>query len=299
MRGVEAAGWPPSFAHVRRAVGGRFAELGVGAARARRALRPRAVALRLEPEATVYVGHGRPATTTEEKRCARVGENFGLPHRDFAYGDAHWRKDGRAKVLNTWLPFTYADADNGCLWVVPKEFDERYSDDSHYDHSRPALPGFEAGTTKLRFPIGAARPVALGAGHVVCWHNVVHWGGSAAPEPRRRCAPLAATFRRPDAPKTHLVADDASLDDVLDLRSSQTTPPALVDPADRLARYRRPHVRHWYDLDCGALPAAFLTPRRRRDHRKGHRRAARTGSSSTRAAACLYHAQLDENKLGT
>ena len=106
---------------------------------------------------------GRPATTTE-KRCGRVGENFGLPHRDFAYGDAHWRTDGRAKVLNTWLPFTYADADNGCLWVVPKEFDDRYSDDSHYDHSRPALPGFEAGTTKLRFPIGAARPVALGAG---------------------------------------------------------------------------------------------------------------------------------------
>mmetsp|Transcript_2119 Transcript_2119/g.7757 ORF Transcript_2119/g.7757 Transcript_2119/m.7757 type:complete len:371 (+) Transcript_2119:86-1198(+) len=104
---------------------------------------------------------------SEAKRCDRVGDSFGLPHRDFKYGDAHW-PDGKAKVLTVWLPFTESNPDTGCLWVVPKEFDEVYSDEGHYDHLRPALPGFEQGVTKLRFPIGCARPMTLAPGRPVC-----------------------------------------------------------------------------------------------------------------------------------
>ena len=80
----------------------------------------------------------------EEKRTKYVGQNFGLPHRDFSYDEAHDISDGSPKILNVWLPFTDATPNNGCLWVVPREWDPCYSDHKHYNHSRPATPGVSA-----------------------------------------------------------------------------------------------------------------------------------------------------------
>ena len=101
--------------------------------------------------------------------------------------------------------------------------------------------------------------MALGAGHVVCWHNVVHWGGLCGARAATPRVSLAATFRRPDAPKTHLVADDASLDDVLDFAKLANDPAGAVDPADRARLVANALLMYadWYDLDGGALPAAF------------------------------------------
>jgi hypothetical protein len=42
-----------------------------------------------------------------------------------SYDEAHY-PNGKPRVLNVWIPFTDASADNGCLWVVPREFDPAY-----------------------------------------------------------------------------------------------------------------------------------------------------------------------------
>ena len=252
VRNVEAAGWPPVFALLCDAP-------WRGVARswdlARRVLGDCV----LEPSIFIWSLRRHGTTNPARKtRCARVGENFGLPHRDFTYGDAHF-PDGAPKVLNTWLPFTEAAADNGCLWVVPREFDACYADDGHYDHLRPALPGFEAGATKLRFPIGAARPVPLAPGDVLCWHNVIHWGGLCGAGAREPRISLAATFRRADAPPTHLVADGA-LDGAVPAFDALRADPGAAPRRDRarLVAHALLMYSDWYDLDGGALPDAFF-----------------------------------------
>jgi len=60
----------------------------------------------------------------------------------------------------------------GCLWVVPREFDPHYDQPESYEHSRPATPSsFEKGCYKVRFPIGAARPLTAQKGSAVMWYN--------------------------------------------------------------------------------------------------------------------------------
>lgn len=151
----------------------------------------------------------------EEKRCDRVGQQFSLPHRDFSYNEAHF-PDGSARVLNVWIPLTDVTVDNGCLWVVPKEFDPMYTQSDHYDHSRPATPAFEKGVTKLRFPVAAARPLPCQAGSAIAWHNVIHWGGACGKRAKVPRIAVAATFKVQNAQATHLTSSCSELYDLLD-----------------------------------------------------------------------------------
>ena len=55
--------------------------------------------------------------------------------RDCTYSDA-WSSDGTAKVLTVWIPVTDVTVDNGCMFVIPREFDENVS---HAVLQRPSL----------------------------------------------------------------------------------------------------------------------------------------------------------------
>ena len=136
----------------------------------------------------------------------------------------------------------------------------------HYDHSRPATPGFEAGLTKVRFPLGAARPVPCPRGSAVCWHNVIHWGGACGKHAAVPRIALAATFKVRGSRATHLT-QDGQLDDLLDGlaggESEQAGPGggcALgLEARARLIAKGLIIFRDWYDLDGGALPPDFFS----------------------------------------
>lgn len=53
---------------------------------------------------------------------------------------------------------------------MPREFDVYYDQPDSYEHSRPCTPSeYERGTSKVRFPMGAARPLIAQKGSAVMW----------------------------------------------------------------------------------------------------------------------------------
>ena len=199
----------------------------------------------------------------EEKRCERVGQNFGLPHRDFSFDEAHF-PDGAPRVCNVWMPLTDATVDNGCLWVVPREFDPMYDQPAHYDHARPATPAFEKGVTKLRFPIAAARPLPCAAGSAIAWHNVIHWGGACGKRATVPRIAVAATFKVRGSRATHLTAD-GKLSGLLEpLRGGESAGALLLPLESRAQLIARALLIYedWYDLEkkgAGmAMPGGFF-----------------------------------------
>ncbi len=113
-----------------------------------------------------------------------VNGNFSLPHRDSSY-DRCVACDGSGKPskLSVWVPLVDATLDNGCMYVLPKNCDERFDKPWDRFHMRP-VERVEEGEAALlwRFPMHLARPLPAAAGSVVSWMgNLVHWGASCAP----------------------------------------------------------------------------------------------------------------------
>ena len=148
----------------------------------------------LEPTFAAY--HLNPQMA-QQKNNQYVGTNFGLPHRDYTFTDSH-AADGTPKILTMWVPLTMVSTENGCMYVVPKEFDENYERDSVYEHMVVSTTGWMAGKSHLSFPVAGVRPLApVTPGSLCAWYgNVIHWGAhchaSAAETPR---ASLAWVFR--------------------------------------------------------------------------------------------------------
>jgi hypothetical protein len=82
----------------------------------------------LEPTFAAY--HLNPKLA-RQARGKYVGTNFGLPHRDYTFTDSHMA-NGKPKILTMWVPVTAVTSENGCMYVVPKEFDDNYDKDSVY-----------------------------------------------------------------------------------------------------------------------------------------------------------------------
>jgi hypothetical protein len=59
-----------------------------------------------------------------------------------------------------WVPVTEVTPQNGCMYVVPKQFDENYDRDSVYEHMVVQTTGWLAGKSHLAFPLAGARPLA-------------------------------------------------------------------------------------------------------------------------------------------
>ena len=136
--------------------------------------------------------------------AAEVGNNFGLPHRDYSYAASHFPGTRAPKLLSLWVPLSSTlDPDCGRLHVVPLGADPMFTRDGHAAHMRCAVPGAEPGSVELRFPLAAGRPLALPAGATAGWRgSLIHWGGTCSPHLRPTSSPrmsFAFTVRRADA----------------------------------------------------------------------------------------------------
>lgn len=69
-----------------------------------------------------------------------IGGNFGLPHRDYPYNEC-FTAAGEPHLMNVWVPLTDATLDNGCMYVLPREFDPLFDQPDHPNHLKCATPG--------------------------------------------------------------------------------------------------------------------------------------------------------------
>lgn len=68
-----------------------------------------------------------------------IGNSFSLPHRDYPHTEC-FDSNGNPCLLNIWVPFTPTTVDNGCIYVLPKEFDDLFDKPSHELHMKSAIP---------------------------------------------------------------------------------------------------------------------------------------------------------------
>lgn len=184
--------------------------------------------------------------SSEIQRHTPIGGAFSLPHRDHSSADC-FDDRGHPTLLSLWVPVTDVTAENGCMFVVPKEADALFGQPAHAQHLSPHRSLDWGGAIALA-------PVA--AGSTLAWHgSLVHWGGRCASysehEPR---ASLTAAVRRRGARGTALQAQqDTSLPEL--------TLDDLPLPLSERVRYACGSVllySFWYGLQSGIVPEAAV-----------------------------------------
>ncbi|HEY2071593.1 MAG TPA: phytanoyl-CoA dioxygenase family protein [Rhizomicrobium sp.] len=122
---------------------------------------------------------------------ARGGAGWG-PHRDV--GRAALMEDGAPKSLTTWIAVSEATPLNGCLYMVPSQYDPTYGTENdgnwQFDHA-------------------SIRALPAGPGDVLMWNQaVVHWGGKASPLAAESRVSLSFEVQRVDTlpPETPVIA---------------------------------------------------------------------------------------------
>ena len=110
---------------------------------------------------------------------------------------------GCLQVLTVWIPVSDVRPDNGCMYVVPKEFDEYRDRDDVQEHMLVQQSGWLQGKSFLSFPLAAVRALAPAcAATAMGWAgNTIHWGAQCH-RPSADCprASIAWVFKRADAP---------------------------------------------------------------------------------------------------
>ena len=195
-------GWPPAAVFLCddawRATAALWARaeamLGCSAGEDEVVLEPSLAAFALDPAA-------------DKARRRYVGNNFGVPHRDYAVKDVRRGGGGSSRsekndenddreteatpepppeVLSVWLPVVDVTPNNGCMYVVPVAHDAR-------DASTP--PTFDR--------TGAIALAPAPAGSLMAWAgDTVHWGTACVanlPANEQPRASLAFVFRRREA----------------------------------------------------------------------------------------------------
>ena len=191
---------------------------------------------------------------------AKIGQNFGLPHRDFSYTESFFASDSDSdsgsgsgsssgftagnsfdsslqpepKILNVWIPLVDTTHNNGCLCVLPKEFDTVFDQPEHHDHMRAAIPvrkyNYENDTQsidyyKTRIDMGGVRALQVEKGTMISWvGNLIHYGSACSSKAKEPRVSIAFTFRNKKAQKTHLCQDDVFADLFKDDQSSFILP---------------------------------------------------------------------------
>ena len=116
-----------------------------------------------------------------EAAASRVGNNFGVPHRDSRYADCH-NANGQPTELAVWVPLVDVSTDNGCMMVVPAMHDPLFEKSDHPLHMKPSDT----------MPWAHIRALPASAGDVLIWRaNIIHWGsacGARAATPRKSVA---------------------------------------------------------------------------------------------------------------
>jgi hypothetical protein len=64
----------------------------------------------------------------------------GLPHRDYTYAETA-DAEGAPRLLSVWIPLNDITLDNGCMYVVPKEFDFNFDRDHVHEHKQVITHG--------------------------------------------------------------------------------------------------------------------------------------------------------------
>ena len=185
----------------------------------------------------------------------KIGQNFGLPHRDFSYLESFFdseEEDNNSindetlieepdiinsskikmntfsilkpepKILNVWIPLVDTNHNNGCLCVLPKEFDTVFDQPNHHDHMRAAIPvkkyNYEDDTQsidyyKTRIDMGGVRALQVEKGTMISWvGNLIHYGSACSSKAKEPRVSIAFTFRNQKAQKTHLCQDNVFAD---------------------------------------------------------------------------------------
>ena len=140
-----------------------------------------------------------------------IGSSFGLPHRDYSgtdsirveaedeAGSSSGTKRDHPNLLSVWIPLNDATLENGCMYVVPREFDVGFAKTDDHAHMNPATEVRRGLSSKIRFPLHGARALPAPAGSMLAWYgNTIHWGSTCsrfASQPRKS---IAITFQRSD-----------------------------------------------------------------------------------------------------
>ena len=84
------------------------------------------------------------------------------PHRDYQFKTPTLHEDGRPKIVTVWLPLTEATTLNGCMYLVPMQWDPNLPD-------HPERYAFR--------DLQDIRALPAQAGSVLAWNQyVMHWG---------------------------------------------------------------------------------------------------------------------------
>jgi hypothetical protein len=208
---------------------------------------------------------------TEEEGHRGFGSSFGLPHRDYSAADSlHYEEDkgkhdvssDHPAILNVWIPLNDATLDNGCMYVVPREFDADFCNpDNNHAHMNPAKEVMRGQSSKIHFPLHGVRALPAPAGSLIAWYgNTIHWGSSCSRYARVPRKSIALTFRRADI---HVGAGAAELapDDVARMVHRPSPPITMAQacdmtPALRLALISRSLLLYnqWHALADDAVP---------------------------------------------
>jgi len=130
------------------------------------------------------------------------GSSFGLPHRDYSAAESLYLEgeDGKEspEILTVWIPLNNATLANGCMYVVPREFDTDFArTDNHHAHMNPATEVQRGLSSKIHFPLHGVRALPAPAGSLLAWYgNTIHWGSTCSRYANAPRKSIALTFRR-------------------------------------------------------------------------------------------------------
>ena len=110
------------------------------------------------------------------------GDSGWRPHRD----KGHWalRPDGSPKSLTTWIALSSSTPLNGCMYLVPANFDPTYG---------------TAEDKEWKFEYSSVRALPAAPGDFFIWNQaVLHWGGKTTPRAPETRVSIAFEFQRAD-----------------------------------------------------------------------------------------------------
>jgi phytanoyl-CoA dioxygenase PhyH len=112
------------------------------------------------------------------------GEKGWRPHRDKGYETL--RDNGLPKSLSIWIPLTDANADNGCMYVLPACRDPNY-------RARRSSTTVES--------VQEVRALPAAAGSILGWNQaLLHWGGRANERAASPRVSFSIEYQRGDEP---------------------------------------------------------------------------------------------------
>jgi hypothetical protein len=161
----------------------------------------------------------------------KKGEAGWKPHRD--KGKKSLLEDGSPKSLTTWIPLSAATPLNGCMYIVPAQYDPTYG---------------TADETKMKFDHQSIRALPGGPGDFFIWNQAIfHWGSRSSPRAAESRVSMAFELQRADVPPFNTPLID----------------PLVVPPFERrleLVAKQIQRYRHMYEVDpkVAAMAAELL-----------------------------------------